>query len=269
MSDSRPATLGRAVYALACKECRSAQRALAGTQRPHESVHAARKAIRRLRAVLSLANDRFDAVESADRELRLLGRGLSQLRDAHVIASAARRLADRGDTAAWAPAIACLEQRREQMLAKAMASDPRFERRRARLGRALDRLAGLPWDELTKGDIEKAMRRSAKRVVKAQARARAEASAEIIHTWRRRVRRLRMQLEAVRRLRLDATTSAKYRLEKFASAKEVKTLKALADRLGDFQDLQLLQRVLRRLRVLRDRPALQAQLQGEIAALSP
>jgi CHAD domain-containing protein len=269
MSDSRPATLGRAVHALARKQCRSAQRALAGRRHPHESVHAARKAIRRLRAVLSLANDRFDAVESVDRELRSLGRGLSQLRDAHVIASAARRLAARGDAAAWAPAIACLEQRREQMLAEAMASDPRFARRRARLGHALDRLADLPWDDLTPGDIDKAMRRSAKRVVKAQARARSEASAEIIHTWRRRTRRLRMQLEAVRHLRLDAPISAKHRLEKFASAKEVKTLRALADRLGDFQDLQLLQRVLRRLRVLHGHPALQAQLQDEIAALSP
>lgn len=269
MNDSRPLTLGSAVYGLICEECRAAQQALAAKRHPHDSVHSARKAIRRLRAVLSLAAHRFDAIERADRELRLLGRGLSRLRDAHVIATVARSLADQGDADAWTPAIACLERRRERLLAKAMTRDPGFTHRRAELGRAIERLAPLPWDALTPGDVDKALGRSAKRVAKAQARAHAAPSVQAIHAWRRRTRRLRMQLEAIKQLRLKSAKSAKRGLDKFASAKDLKALRTLADRLGDFQDLQLLERVLRRLQVLRDHPALQAQLRLAIAAAKP
>ncbi len=269
MSDSRPPTLGQDLYSLARKECRAAQRALANARRPHESVHVARKAIRRLRAVLSLAGERFGEIESADQALRRLGRGLSRLRDAHVIVCAARALAGNSDHAAWAPAVECLERRRARILAEAMASDPEFARRRARLQQVIDRLAPLRWETLTAADVHKTLQRSAKRAAKAQRRARLDPSAQVVHAWRRRARRLRMQLEAVSQLRVQSAKSAKHGLDKLASDNQVKRLKALADQLGRFQDLQLLQRVLRGLRVLRDQPVLKAQLQREIAAASP
>ena len=262
-------TLGSAVYALACKECRSAQRALASRKKPHQSVHSARKAIRRLRAVLLLANDRFDEIGIADKELRRIGSGLSRLRDAYVITSAARVLAEKDDHGRWQPAIDGLERRCEELLSQAMASDPDFARRRARLQRVVERLQSLPWPDLGNKDISAAIERSAKRVRKAHKRACNDESPENIHRWRRRTRRLRMQLEAVKHLRVLTAHSEKNGLDEFASGKEVKGFKKLADRLGWYQDLQVLSRILRRLPLGSDLPILQAQLKRAIAAAEP
>lgn len=269
MTDAGSPTLGSAVYALACQDCRSAQRALAEREDPHRSVHSARKAVRRLRAVLSLAGSRFDEIAIADEQLRQLGRGLSHLRDAYVITSAARILAEKDGTERWEPAIQGLEHRCEELMRQAMTRDPGFARRRMRLNRIVERLVGLPWTELGSKEVSRAIKRSARRVAKAEKRARSEESPESIHRWRRRTRRLRMQWEAVRHLDSGTEKSVKEKLGEFASGKEMKDLKKLADQLGWYQDLQVLDRVLGRLRSVPDLPVLREQLQREIADARP
>ena len=269
MTDTGSPTLGSAVYALACEDCRAAERALADREEPHHSVHSARKAIRRLRAVLSLAGSRFDEIAITDKQLRQIGRGLSRLRDAYVIASAAKALAEKDDSERWEPAVEGLELRCEELMSQAMARDPGFARRRMRLDRIVERLSGLPWSELGNKEVGRTIERSARRVAKARKRARSEESPENIHRWRRRTRRLRMQLEAVKHLDSVTEKSVKERLGELASGKDMKDLKKLADQLGWYQDLHILDRALARLPSIPDAQALRKQLQREIASARP
>ncbi|WP_419403855.1 CHAD domain-containing protein [Stenotrophomonas rhizophila] len=93
-------------------------------------IHAARKAIRRMRAVLALLDEDEFELEREDRSLRRLGKSLSALRDAHVVVEAAKRLQVLHPGPAWAGVVGTLEQRRADILQRAAAVDPQFARRR-------------------------------------------------------------------------------------------------------------------------------------------
>ncbi len=76
--------------------------ALAAPCDQNEGIHAARKAIRRMRAVLALLDEDEFELEREDRSLRRLGKSLSALRDAHVVVEAAKRLQVLHSGPAWA-----------------------------------------------------------------------------------------------------------------------------------------------------------------------
>lgn len=69
--------------------------ALSRSRSRHRGVHEARKAIRRLRALLGLGDDIFGAAgEAIDEQLSRVGKSLSTLRDAQVVVDTTRRCAD-------------------------------------------------------------------------------------------------------------------------------------------------------------------------------
>lgn len=82
--------VGAKALELAQHECSAIAAALRPGAGVHESVHGARKGIRRLRALLRL----FDASDldlaTEDQRLRRIGKGLSALRDSHVVIESAR-----------------------------------------------------------------------------------------------------------------------------------------------------------------------------------
>lgn len=134
-------------FALAQLDVAVGQLAREGTAR-HAGIHQARKSLRRVRATLALARAALgEPGRQLDRNLARLCRGLSSLRDAQALVEALERLAPMappGLRAQLPQAIELAVVRREERLARALARDPAFVRRRARLEAAASRLAGLP-----------------------------------------------------------------------------------------------------------------------------
>ena len=83
-----------------------------------------------------------------------------------------------------------------------------------------------------------------------------------LHRWRRRVRKLRMQMEALARIEPGLAKDA----AKESASKAAKALHKLSDQLGAFQDKQMLRNVLRRMRGLPHRAQTARQLREELAA---
>ncbi|EIL97305.1 hypothetical protein RHOFW104T7_02640 [Rhodanobacter thiooxydans] len=243
------------------KECAAILRALASRHQIHVSIHGARKAIRRLRALLFLVEDRLPDAAAVDQTLERLGDGLSALRDAHVMVDTAEGLAARGKAKQWATAIKRLVRRRDGLIQQALARDVDFRRRRRVVERAARQLGDLPWHELEATDLRQALERSCHRVAKAEARAKADPLPANLHRWRRRVRKLRMQMEALTRIEPDIAKDA----AKESASKAAKALHKLSDQLGAFQDKQMLRNVLRRMRGLPHRAQTARQLSEELA----
>jgi CHAD domain-containing protein len=257
--------LAKVTSGLAREECQAITRALAARRRLHEAVHDARKAIRRLRALLALIETRIPEATPIDEQLERLGDGLSSLRDAHVVVETARRVAGK-HRKRWKAAIEALQARRDLRLEGVLQRDPGFLKRRALVRRLQARLEFLDWSRLRLADLEAGVENSQQRVDGAEKRAATEASPQSIHRWRRRVRRLRFQLEAVGKL----SPRAMQRLSRKHPGRDPKALHKLGDALGDRRDEQMLEVVLKRTRGLEHRAELLADLQrGKPAAPRP
>jgi CHAD domain-containing protein len=236
-----------ALALLAGRECRGAARALANVKDRHRGVHEARKALRRLKSLLALGAEPFaDILPELDRQIAKLATGLSPLRDAHVSAHLAETLAGPGIEPIWAEAILALEHRRDGHLAAALQKDPRFLGRRHRIRDLCDLIETLPWKAIRRRTIEQALARSERRVAKAERRVRKDPSTANLHRWRRRARRLRMQLDIWRKVLKASGKSAHHRSKQDKAA--ARAMSQLSDALGAKQDLRALRSTLRRLK---------------------
>ena len=197
---------------------RQLQRAMHQLGRPgderHDGIHQARKALRRTRAVLALAVPAWAAAEStpaavraagtvrrADAELRRLCRGLSSLRDADALRDALLHLTQEAVLGPIEFARLCqpVEALRQRRLEAALQRDPEFTRRRARIARVAELLAGLPWPEVAATVAIEAHAQARERLEKARRRARRSTDPEVWHRLRRRLRRLRQQEQVLAR----------------------------------------------------------------------
>lgn len=215
--------------------------ALSAHDDPHAAIHAVRKAVRRMRAVLALLDTDALALAPVDRQLQRLGDSLSAVRDAHVVVDAARQLQQQHPALHWGPVIEALEARRTRILQNTMRGDPGYRRRRAGIERVCLALQHAPWHSVRRHDLRAGLARSARRVDKAAARAARDADPEAIHRWRRRVRRLRMQRETLHALGALPPTRA----GQGDGGGAAKALHKLSDRLGWQQDLRLLRNLVR------------------------
>lgn len=256
--DGTPIGLGAGLQAIAARDLTALADALADRAAPHRGVHEARKAIRRLRAILQLGHKRLGArAQRADAALARLADGLSDLRDAQVLVELAgrhlREVTDEDERLRRAALRRQLLAERRAALARARVRDPGFAMRRAevaRIGRIVER---LPWSRLDARDLQRAFARSQRRVERAGERARRpDAEPEKRHRWRRRLRRLRMQwtaLKALRGRKLD-DDAARALADLLAGLRRrsgtFRALAATVDTLGAEQDRQLLQAVLAR-----------------------
>lgn len=236
-------------------ECKTATEALAAAGDVHARVHAARKAIRRARALLALVDADLD-VEAAGRILGRVGDSLGALRDAHAASLVAASLGERLADPRWTRAAAALDARAERLVRRELAADPSFAKRRRAVHGAVRRLQLLPWHELDDADIHAGLLRQSRRVDKAARRAQDDPLPDNLHRWRRRARRLRMQVDALAALDIpilgqDPTAS--------------RQLHRLSDELGARQDRVVLADALRRMRTLEDRRALLEQLECDEA----
>jgi len=228
--------LGLALAARMAAQTRVAMDALDQAQDRHRAVHEARKAIRRIRSGLALSRKTLGIhLTPVDNELKRLAKGLSRLRDAHVIVAAAKQLGKTDPSQTWAEISRLLEVRRDRLLASALEKDASFKKRQDRLEKVAAKIAELPWHGVAKHEVQDAIDRSARQAGRAKASFEATSTPASLHRWRRRVRRLRLQYETIKELESEGS---------FTHAKHQKpathSLGKLADSLGRKQDLQVL-----------------------------
>lgn len=103
-----------------------------------------------------------------------------------------------------------------------------------------ERLTALKWPDVSPDAIERGLLQSERRVRRAQTDMEARPTVKNLHRWRRRVRRLRMQLELIRRIRNKGQPLAFTRHHRLA----IRTLSESSDAIGAIQDLRTLRRVI-------------------------
>ncbi|WP_315387668.1 CHAD domain-containing protein [uncultured Stenotrophomonas sp.] len=227
----------------------------------NDAIHAARKAIRRMRALLALVvADDLD-LDREDFALRRLGKGLSDMRDAHVVVETARRLQSLHPDPGWQPIIEALELRRTRILQRSLAVDPGFLKRRNVIERVLDRIGAQPWETLRKRTIRAALASSERRAKRAAERAAHHDDPEIVHRWRRKVRRLRMQLDAAQELGAIHGHGDEH------AAVARKALHKISDRLGWSQDVRLLRNLVRNMPASEGKQAVMRLMDRELPAV--
>lgn len=255
------AEAGEALRQRALHECAAIAAALSSASDPHPAIHSARKAIRRLRSLLALLDHAALDVEAADVRLKRLGDGLSRLRDAHVVVEVARQLQERVADPRWNGVIRMLVLRRERLLQATLQRDPGFARRLRVLAAVQQQVAVQPWHQLRRGPLRQNLERSWRRVDKAAARAKRDGGAAAVHRWRRRVRRLRMQLD----IACDLQLHVRHYESLHASGHRYKALHRLSDALGRQQDLRLLRNLVRPMPASGDKRSVMEQINGEVA----
>jgi hypothetical protein len=234
---------GERAATLAAADARALATALAIAPADPAGVHEARKSVRRLRSLLALGRRALgkDAVDAIDLELRALAKDLSALRDGQVVQDTARQLAgdaaDADERANWEALLPMLAERQQHRLADALREDPGFVRRQAHAHRQAERLQQLPWRKLHGNDLREALARSIRWQARSQATALASGNVDDLHAWRRRSRRLRMQLAALRKLHVRPHLGS-------GDALGLRQVARLVDQLGVLQDLALLSQAL-------------------------
>lgn len=247
---------------LLLKDAHAVLDALPSPHDQNEAIHVARKAIRRMRALLGLILDDAFELDREDLALRRLGKGLSDMRDAHVVVETARRLQAAHPEVGWEPIIQALELRRTRILQRSLAVDPGFLRRRSVIECVMRRVQAQPWVELRRRSIRAALKSSERRARKAAERAAHDDDPEIVHRWRRRVRRLRMQLDAAQALGAMDGHGAGHA----AAVQKGKALHRVSDRLGWSQDVRLLRNLVRGMPADDGKSAVVAVLERELVS---
>ena len=200
--------------------------------RLHAGVHAARKALRRTRAIIALGEAVLGrGATLVDRELRRINRSLSTLRDAQALVETLDRLIARHPETEIAQQLRRARRiaaaQRAPRARAALQADPALAATRALLTTLQAALRVLPWTALTPLHWQDALAASAERIVKARTRVHASGRDEDWHYWRRRMRRLSQQQRACKLAHLDFVAPSLFD-------------KSMAEQLGAAQDLSLL-----------------------------
>ncbi len=200
----------------------------------HEGVHEGRKCMRRARAILALGGSHLGPLaERLDEKIARVCRSLSSIRDAQALIEALRRLPKAGSDsiAMLASAKESAVRDRDLRMERALERDPEFGKRRMRLLGVLEESKKLDWSGVSLARLHKAIARSEKRLEKSARVAKKRPEDDLTwHRMRRRLRRLRQQLNILEKL---------LPCESFAAGK-AKDIEVQAAQLGESQDDSLL-----------------------------
>lgn len=198
-------------------------------------VHTARKRMKRLRAMLRLVRDEvgYRSYREENVVLRDTARTLAAVRDAKVAVTTVRSLRESyadllGPETFATPQAWLLERHRER---RRSVTRQVINNAICNLGSATSRFSGYPIDEIVRNDfaaIAPGLRRVYRRGRRGMARSVETRSVEDLHEWRKRVKYLRYQMEAL---------SPMYPRLLRATAK---SLDDLGEMLGDDHDLAVL-----------------------------
>lgn len=244
MNADTPPVTGTFLSALARKECKAIAKAMGSAKDRHRGIHDARKAIRRLRSLLSLVSGAVGHdTAKIDLALQKQAKRLCALRDSHVAVLIAQKLAATDDTGEWAVAAQVLAVQRDLLLEVELSKDPGFARRIAAIGDIAAVFEKLRWKRLSQQALQRGIKKSHQRVARAEHEAAESGTPASLHRWRRRVRRLRMQLDAVQAL--NKLAGVRIKAGDAHKNKSTKLLARLADQLGWQQDIQVVRNALK------------------------
>jgi len=244
MNADTPPVTGTFLAALARKECKAIAKALGNRKDRHKGIHEARKAIRRLRSLLALVSDPVGhETAQIDLALKKQAKRLSVLRDAQVVVAVAEKLALDDASGEWAVAAQVLAVQRDLLLETELEKDLGFARRVAAINDIAVVLDKLRWKRVGQKALQLSIKKGHRRVNKSEHAAAEHGTPANLHRWRRRVRRLRMQLDTIHAL--NELAGVKIQAADTHSNKSSKALAKLADALGWRQDIQILRAALR------------------------
>jgi CHAD domain-containing protein len=230
--------------------------AASGGERRADSIHAARKDMKKLRALLRLVRDALgeETFRAENRRYRDAARLLAASRDAEVkvetLAALEERLGDAMPQAASRAWRAALAAERDRVAGTAAGEiEPRIERARAALEAGIAAIPSWPLEGDSWKLVEPGLVRSYRCGRREWKRTRTWPSAESVHEWRKRVKDLWYQLRLVHR----AWPST---LGEMATQAH-----QLADLLGDHHDLAVLAADLRGRAEIEDRQGLAAAIE--------
>jgi CYTH domain-containing protein/CHAD domain-containing protein len=207
----------------------------AGDGSPADSIHGARKDLKKLRAVLRLSREELGAklFRTENRRYRDAGRLLSTSRDAEVkletVVALRRRFeaAFPGDAAIeWEGA---LEHERDEVAGDAERLREPIERATRMIEEGRDRIADWPLKEDSWRLVGPGLTRTYRSGRRSLKRTLADPGAESVHEWRKRTKDLWYQLRIVRKAWPEMLESM------------IEQAHDLADRLGDHHDLAVLE----------------------------
>lgn len=234
-ANSNEQSLAARLNALLTAQLLQAEKLLSASGKArHKGVHEGRKCMRRARAILALGGTRLGPLSvRLDEKIARNCRSLSSIRDAHALIEALRRLPKAGsDSAAMlASAKDAAVRDRDLRLERDLERDPEFGKRRKRLLRVLEESKKLDWTGVSLARLHKAIARSEKRLEKSARVAKKRPEDDLAwHSMRRRLRRLRQQLNILEKL---------VPAESFGAGK-AKDIERQAAELGESQDDSLL-----------------------------
>lgn len=166
--------------------------------RLHAGVHRARKAIRRIRAVLTLGAAVLDrGGRRLERELRRVNRGMSELRDAHALVETLDRLLPKAsdhDTRRLLRRSRRAAAQRRARLSRSNRQALKVDEVRTQLKALREAVAELDWEGIGATTLTAALTAAQMRMSAACAQALTTGADADWHRWRRRVRtRLQQQ----------------------------------------------------------------------------
>jgi CHAD domain-containing protein len=196
-----------------------------------DSVHAARKTLKKVRAVLRLVRDRLSkgAYRRENRGLREVGRALAPQRDAEVLIKTLDKLRRTGDGAARKRTLAKLDLVLQGRHRRAFESRDHPKTLRPVLKSAQRQAGRWPLGKLNWADLCDGLGRTYRRGREAFRDADDARTDENLHEWRKRVKDLSYQLRLVQPVCPKAIAGLE------------KQIKRLGDRLGEDHDLAMLE----------------------------
>lgn len=261
--DHLPA-LGPALGALAARECRLLQRALAMRKKRQEGIHEARKSCRRLRSLLPLL-PRDRPTDALDNRLKQLASSLAPMRDAYIATRTVHVLAGTQQNRFTPDIVRLFDDRSEAVLKDALKDDPNWHQRRTDAQRIAEAMSAMAWQGIRPSWTKKAVKRARRKVKRAHEKALEERTPAASHCWRKRARKLRYQLEFLRKARRLAGMK-KERTKRYGE--QAKQLSALTDQLGWRQDFQIFLDAVAQLPDAPDVQALRRELKSKSASWS-
>ena len=261
------ATIGELLATEADSLCRVIARGLSDARNRHAGIHRARRAMRSLRGLLALLipvadGDERIALARFDARLQRVCKSLSGVRDAHVVVLTAASLSGKNTPKRWPVLQARLGDQRELTARRALEADPGFAARRQAIAEIRAALPALPWGRLDADDVRRGLKHSRGRAKRAERHARHSAIERDRHRYRRRLRRLLLQVEVLERA-LEPAPKAMRAVTKLSEAHK---LKRQAGRLGRLQDAQMLRRIARRIEPAHSDKAILAVLNDAVGS---
>ncbi len=220
------------------------------------------RSLRGLLALLTPVANRDERIALArfDARLQRACKSLSGVRDAHVAVLTAASLSRKNAPKRLPVLQARLAGQRELTTRRALEADPGFAARRQAIAEIRMALPALPWGRLDADDVRRGLKHSRGRAKRAEQHARHSAIARDRHRYRRRLRRLLLQVEVLERA-LDTAPKA---ARAVAALPGRHKYKQQASRLGRLQDLQMLRRIARRIEPAHSDKAILAVLNDSV-----